>query len=90
VGAVDDVGAVGKPGGDGLIDINHCFIVIIQAICIGSKEDKLLLMAFQLWKRMEYEIEDQTDERALKPIWVDAGGPSTRIDGAWAVFYEEL
>jgi hypothetical protein len=37
VGAVDDVGAVREPGGDGLIDIDHCFIVNTQALCLIRK-----------------------------------------------------
>jgi hypothetical protein len=37
VSAVDDVGTVGEPRGDGLIDIDHYFLVNIQAICVGPK-----------------------------------------------------
>ena len=61
--AVDDVGAVGEPRGDGLIDIDHCCLVNIKGICVGPEDNELLLMALKLWKRMDYEIEERAAER---------------------------
>ena len=37
VSAVDDVGAVGEPCGNGLIDIDHCFLLIPRQYALVRK-----------------------------------------------------